>query len=95
LILIFLKRKSFSFQNKKQKQWKKKFKVHLYGAALGGFLAQIFAQQRCNRVASLILSNAFVKTDTFRSVQPFFGMYQFIIYLFIYMKDWVEKWNNK
>ncbi|TRY67042.1 hypothetical protein TCAL_11443 [Tigriopus californicus] len=43
-------------------------KVHLFGAGLGGYLAQKFAEytEPCPRVASLILCNAFTNTDIFR-----------------------------
>ena len=43
-------------------------KVHLFGAALGGFLAQKFAEftQPCPRVASLILCNTFHDTTVFK-----------------------------
>jgi len=43
-------------------------KVHIFGAALGGFLAQKFAEftRDCPRVASLILCNAFTDTAAFR-----------------------------
>merc|ERR1719203_1306166 len=42
-------------------------KVHLFGAALGGFLAQKFAEvtRDCPRVASLILCNTFIDTAIF------------------------------
>ena len=42
-------------------------KVHLFGAALGGFLAQKFAEftQPCPRVASLVLCNSFRDTTVF------------------------------
>uniref|UniRef100_A0A1B6GIW3 Maspardin n=1 Tax=Cuerna arida TaxID=1464854 RepID=A0A1B6GIW3_9HEMI len=42
-------------------------KVHLFGASLGGFLVQKFAEYtvNCPRVASLILCNAFVDTSVF------------------------------
>jgi len=42
-------------------------KVHLFGASLGGFLAQKFAEYtaNCPRVASLVLCNAFVDTSVF------------------------------
>jgi len=43
-------------------------KVHLFGAALGGFLAQKFAEftRNCPRVASLVLCNTFTDTAAFR-----------------------------
>ncbi|RZF44739.1 hypothetical protein LSTR_LSTR000691 [Laodelphax striatellus] len=42
-------------------------KIHLFGASLGGFLAQKFAEYTHNhpRVASLILCNAFTDTSVF------------------------------
>ena len=44
------------------------FKVHLFGASLGGFLAQKFAEMTYNspRVHSLILCNAFADTSVFQ-----------------------------
>jgi maspardin len=43
-------------------------KVHIFGAALGGFLAQKFAEftRPCPRVASLILCNTFTDTTVFK-----------------------------
>ncbi|XP_002992732.2 maspardin [Selaginella moellendorffii] len=41
--------------------------VHLYGTSLGGYLSQLFAQQRPRRVKSLLLSNTFLETHTFAS----------------------------
>ncbi|XP_077299590.1 maspardin-like [Arctopsyche grandis] len=42
-------------------------KIHIFGASLGGFLAQKFAEHtvNCPRVASLILCNAFTDTSVF------------------------------
>ncbi|XP_061720856.1 maspardin-like [Cydia pomonella] len=42
-------------------------KVHIFGASLGGFLAQKFAELtlNCPRVASLILCNSFTDTSVF------------------------------
>ena len=42
--------------------------VHLFGAALGGFLAQKFAEftRPCPRVASLVLCNTFTDTAVFK-----------------------------
>jgi len=60
------------------KDWCKGFKdlldhlnlerVHLFGAALGGFLAQKFAEhtRNCPRVASLVLCNTFTDTTIFK-----------------------------
>ena len=43
-------------------------KVHILGSALGGFLAQKFAEytRSCPRVASLILCNTFTDTAVFK-----------------------------
>ncbi|XP_074650527.1 maspardin-like [Tubulanus polymorphus] len=43
-------------------------KVHVFGASLGGFLAQKFAQYTCKspRVHSLLLCNSFVDTSVFQ-----------------------------
>jgi len=43
-------------------------RVHLFGAALGGFLAQKFAEytRNCPRVASLVLCNTFTDTSIFK-----------------------------
>uniref|UniRef100_A0A1B6D4C4 Maspardin n=1 Tax=Clastoptera arizonana TaxID=38151 RepID=A0A1B6D4C4_9HEMI len=42
-------------------------KIHIFGASLGGFLAQKFAEytSHCPRVSSLILCNAFIDTTVF------------------------------
>ncbi|GJQ80235.1 hypothetical protein Trydic_g23809 [Trypoxylus dichotomus] len=44
-------------------------KIHLFGASLGGYLAQKFAEHtyHCPRVASLILCNAFTDTSVFNN----------------------------
>jgi len=44
-------------------------KVHIFGAALGGFLAQKFAEytRPCPRVASLVLCNTFTDSTVFRA----------------------------
>lgn len=44
--------------------------IHLYGTALGGFLAQLFAQHRPRRVRSLVLSNTFLDTTSFSTAMP-------------------------
>ena len=46
-------------------------KVHLFGAALGGFLAQKFAEftRPCPRVASLVLCNTFTDTTVFKYME--------------------------
>lgn len=43
------------------------FKVHLFGASIGGYLAQKYAEYSFadHRVASLILCNSFVSTAIF------------------------------
>jgi len=45
-------------------------KVHLFGSALGGYLALCFAQYRSNRIGSIILSNTFVDTHYFFEQAP-------------------------
>ena len=56
--MLQISKYSFNFQEK----------VHLMGSALGGFLAQKFAEytRPCPRVASLILCNTFTDTSIFR-----------------------------
>jgi maspardin len=44
--------------------------IHLYGTALGGLLAQLFAQHRPRRVRSLVLSNTFMDTQSFPAAMP-------------------------
>ncbi|KAL3498704.1 hypothetical protein ACH5RR_041436 [Cinchona calisaya] len=44
--------------------------VHLYGTSLGGFLAQLFAQHRPRRVRSVVLSNTYLETSTFKAAMP-------------------------
>ncbi|XP_071919350.1 uncharacterized protein [Coffea arabica] len=44
--------------------------VHLYGTSLGGFLAQLFAQHRPRRVRSLVLSNTYTETSSFKAAMP-------------------------
>lgn len=39
--------------------------VHIFGAGLGGFLAQHYAVRRANRVRSMLLCNAFTTTTAF------------------------------
>jgi len=48
--------------------------VHLFGGALGGFLAQLFSQYRGRRVESLVLVNSFVDTANFQKNEAFFGL---------------------
>ncbi|OTF74685.1 abhydrolase domain-containing protein [Euroglyphus maynei] len=43
-------------------------RVHIFGASLGGFLAQKFAEKYPERIASLILCNSFADTTRFRFV---------------------------
>jgi pimeloyl-ACP methyl ester carboxylesterase len=43
------------------------FHVHVLGAGLGGFLAQVFAAVRPRAVESLILCNSFMNTSEFRN----------------------------
>ena len=49
--------------------------VHLYGTSLGGFLAQLFAQHRPRRVRSLVLSNTYTETSSFKAAMPWAPMY--------------------
>ncbi|KAI4338832.1 hypothetical protein MLD38_023843 [Melastoma candidum] len=44
--------------------------IHIYGTALGGFLAQLFAQHRPRRVRSVVLSNSFMNTQNFAAAMP-------------------------
>lgn len=44
--------------------------VHIFGSSLGGYLALCYAQYRPNRIASLVLSNAFVDTAYFHQQAP-------------------------
>ncbi|XP_014256770.1 maspardin-like [Cimex lectularius] len=70
-------------------------KVHLFGASLGGFLAQKFAEYttNCPRVASLILCNTFVDTSIFNNddkskifwVFPSYVLKKMILVKFPYM----------
>jgi len=49
--------------------------VHIFGTALGGYLAQCFAQYRPTRVLSLILNNTFVDTQYFYDNAPCAAMF--------------------
>ena len=51
--------------------------VHIFGAALGGFLGQKFAEEsrNCPRVASLILCNSFTDTAIFKSEEEAAGLW--------------------
>ncbi|CAI5983494.1 unnamed protein product [Closterium sp. NIES-65] len=59
--------------------------VHLYGTSLGGFLFQLYAQQRPRRVLSLVLSNSFFDTHFFNVA---FGSWSS---MFPYSPDFVLK----
>jgi len=50
-------------------------KVHLFGTALGGYLAQCFAQYRPARVESIILNNTFSDTQYFHDHSPCAAMF--------------------
>jgi len=52
-------------------------KVHIFGASLGGFLAQKFAEytRECPRVASLILCNSFTDTSVFKCSEESAGFW--------------------
>eukprot|EP00039_Didymoeca_costata_P023160 m.6200 g.6200 ORF g.6200 m.6200 type:complete len:324 (+) comp3496_c0_seq1:145-1116(+) len=54
--------------------------VHIFGASLGAFLAQKFAQYTVNsqRVLSLILCNGFTDTDVFQHSMPAASTYKFM-----------------
>ena len=47
------------------------FQIHLFGASLGGFLAQKFAERTSKnpRVASIFLCNAFIDTSVFKQTK--------------------------
>lgn len=47
-------------------------RVHLFGAQLGGFLAQMYAAARPHRVASLVLCNTFCDTAPFADANSVF-----------------------
>ncbi|KAG8229414.1 hypothetical protein J437_LFUL000935 [Ladona fulva] len=56
-------------------------KVHIFGASLGGFLAQKFAEYTINhpRVASLILCNSFTDTSVFNYNDTKFWMFPSLV----------------
>jgi len=50
--------------------------VHLFGTALGGYLAQCYAHYRPNRVLSLILCCSFSDTKYYAEANPFAEVFQ-------------------
>jgi len=50
-------------------------KVHLFGTALGGYLAQCYAHYRPGRILSLILCNTFCDTQYYVDNHPFVGIF--------------------
>eukprot|EP01133_Synstelium_polycarpum_P010774 gene10774-12552_t len=50
-------------------------KVHIFGTALGGYLAQCYYQTRPSRVHSLILNNSFCDTQFFHDNAPCASMF--------------------
>jgi len=73
-------------------------KVHIFGASLGGFLAQKFAQYsfRSQRVASLILCNSFADTVVFQQTNsaPTFWMMPSMILKKMVMGNYDKKAND-
>lgn len=51
-------------------------KVHLFGASLGAFLVQHYANLYPRRTASIMLCNGFLSTDEFANNAPFLGVLQ-------------------
>lgn len=51
-------------------------KVHLFGASLGAFLAQYYANLYPRRISSLMLCNGFLSTDEFADNAPFLACLQ-------------------
>lgn len=49
-------------------------KVHLFGTSLGGYLAQIYIQQKPQRVISVVLCNTFSDTQYYKDNAPCVGM---------------------
>uniref|UniRef100_A0A6B2LD31 Maspardin n=1 Tax=Arcella intermedia TaxID=1963864 RepID=A0A6B2LD31_9EUKA len=52
-------------------------KVHLFGTALGGYLAQLYTHYRPSRVVSLVLCNSFCDTQYFADTTPLTGIFSF------------------
>jgi len=52
--------------------------AHIFGTALGGYLALCYAQYRPLRIASLVLSNAFVDTSYFCERAPFAAIFNWM-----------------
>jgi len=50
-------------------------KVHLFGTALGGYLAQCYAQYRPGRILSMILCTSFCDTQYYVDNHPFAGIF--------------------
>jgi len=50
-------------------------KFHIFGTALGGYLAQCYVKYRPNRILSLLLCNSFCDTEHFANSNPFSGLY--------------------
>jgi len=48
-------------------------KVHLFGTALGGYLAQCYAQYKPTRVLSIVLCNSFSDTQYYSDNNSFIG----------------------
>ncbi|PRP81827.1 alpha/beta hydrolase fold-1 domain-containing protein [Planoprotostelium fungivorum] len=50
-------------------------KIHLFGSALGGYLAQVYAQYRPSTIQSLMLCNSFCDTTHYARNAPCVGMF--------------------
>jgi len=50
-------------------------KIHLFGSALGGYFAQVYAQYRPSTIQSLILCNSFCDTTHYARNAPCVGMF--------------------
>ncbi|KAK9498006.1 hypothetical protein O3M35_003896 [Rhynocoris fuscipes] len=74
-------------------------KVHLFGASLGGFLAQKFAEytSNCARVASLILCNTFSDTSVFHynDKAAIFWMMPSLVLKKMIMANFPQEHNDK